>query len=232
MNSANNGEEREIPRMKWKVLIYILVILGGFFVILIFIINVWSDFTNLRCISSTPEMIVFQTGPFKPLEAVVSKLVFLLFSLYFFHYMISQIKNLKNEIQSLNKITMEYTAITFLGFCLSVFLIFFMINDISNSSISDKIVISNYEKTIEIERQYLLKNEEHIRISFDGIDHILYGYYYGRDYAPPYAEVKITRLDGMKIEIYSDYFFHQNEDNLARAIARATGKELIEKEYR
>ena len=49
---------------------------------------------------------------------------------------------------------------------------------------------------------------------------------------PPYAEVEITRFDGMNIEIYSDAYGTIEQYDLAKAIEKATGKELIEKIYR
>lgn len=222
--------------MKWKELISLLAILGGFFIILFFFMSKWNDLTYLKCISSNPEMIVCQTGPLKPLGVVLSWLVYLIMALFFIPSVVSDIKNWKNERQSQNKPNIKYLIGRFLFLFLLVVLITVTISYVSTNSFSSKIVISNYERVIDIEKHYLLGNEEHIRISFDEIDHILYGHFNGiggsAEDRAPYSEVEITRLDGMKIEIYKSDWEESEQHYLARVIAEATGKRLIEEEYR
>ena len=75
---------------------------------------------------------------------------------------------------------------------------------INNYPSSENIIIEESEQVIKIQRQYLLKSDENLLIPFNEIDHVIYRFEEGYGDCPSQVTVEVTKIDGTKVEIYSD----------------------------
>ena len=229
----------KIKRQQEKINFAIAVIMVMAFLLIIKgLYRAWLLWGSLRFISSTSETTVFQTGPLRLLDAVFGML-WVLFILSIFVVIIlgllSEIKNWKHKRQSHINGDIKHLAIVLIALVLvSGIVAFFIMCIFEDSPIiasSEKVFINESEQVIKVQRHYLFRSEENLKISFDEIDHITYHYYKSASDLPSFASVEVTKIDGTKIEIYKSNELKTQRD-LAKVIAKATGKELVNQDHK
>ena len=99
--------------------------------------------------------------------------------------------------------------------------------------LKEEIKINNRAEEITVERTYIVRQWSPLRTSFDAIMHVTYYYWPSRPFgAGGYGDVgsdasgavKLTNRDGVEVEV--SYGRPQAQHELAKAIARHTGKRL------
>ncbi|RLG28390.1 hypothetical protein DRO03_09975 [Methanosarcinales archaeon] len=190
---------------------------------------------DLMCINSNPEMTVFQTGLIKSVKVVglilTAVVCDFLFPTYIIYSIISKINDWKRNRQFRIKTGIDIKFITVLLITLALvsglWLVWlsFSFGFINNYLSSENIIIDGSEQVIQIQRQYLLKSDENLLISFNDIDHAIY-----RSEVwctPPILTVEVIKTDGTKIKIHSDVGAGGGIlRDLAEAIAKTSGKRL------
>ena len=202
----------------------------GLVVCLFLIVYIYPD---LKCINSTPEMIVFQTGLIKSAKVVGLILIAVgcdfLFPMCIISSIISKINDWKRKRQSRIKTGVDINHLAVLLIILvlvsSLWLVLLSVSFefINNYPSSENIIIDESEQVIKIQRQYLLKSDENLPIPFNEIDHVIY-----RSEVwciPPILTVEVIKIDGTEIEISSSVGGGALRD-LAEAIAKTSGKRL------
>ena len=215
-----------------------VIVLMAFLLVLIGFDQVVSKWGSFMFISSTQETTVFQTGPLRPLDAVIGMLwALFMFSIFVIIILslLSKIKNWKYRRQSHVNGDIKYCAIVLIALVLvsgiGAFFVMWIFEDDHITPSSEKVFINESEQVIKIERDYLFRSEENLKILFDEIDHITYHYYKSTSDLPSFASVEVTKIDGTKIEIYKGNEL-KTQRNLAKVIAKATGKELVNQDHK
>ena len=90
---------------------------------------------------------------------------------------------------------------------------------------SETVIIDESEQVIKIQRHFIFKNDEHIQISFDTIEHVVYRSDVWLDV--PTVTVEVVKIDGTKIEIETGIQYRELRD-LAESIAKTSQKQLKE----
>ena len=190
---------------------------------------------DLKCINSTIEMTVFQTGLIRSVKVVGYILIAVGFDFIFLIFIIlsiiSKIKDWKYKRQSRIKTEANINRLAVLLITLALvsglWLVWlsFSFGFINNYPSSENIIIDESEQVIKIQRQYLLKSDENLLIPFNEIDHVIYRFEEGYGGCPPQVTVEVTKIDGTKIEIYSDSGVGPLRD-LAETVAKSSGKRL------
>ena len=151
--------------------------------------------------------------------------------MYIIYYILSKIndwkRNRKYRIKPGMDINFLAVLLITLALVFGLWLVWlsFSFGFINNYPSSENIIIDGSEQVIKIQRQYLLKSDENLLISFNEIDHAIY-----RSEVwctPPILTVEVIKTDGTKIKIHSDVgagggVLH----DLAEAIAKTSGKRL------
>ncbi len=190
---------------------------------------------DLKCINSTVEMTVFQTGLIRSVKVVGYILIAVgfdfIFPIFIILAIISKIKDWKYKRQSrikteanINRLAVLLITLALVSGLWLVWLSFSFgfINDYPSS---ENISIDESEQVIKIQRQYLLKSDENLLIPFNEIDHVIYRFEEGYGDCPSQVTVEVTKIDGTKVEIYSDSRGGPLRD-LAETIAKSSGKRL------
>ena len=96
---------------------------------------------------------------------------------------------------------------------------------INNYPSSENIIIDKSEQVIKIQKQYLLKSDENLHISFNEIDYVIYRSEVWD--TVPILTVEVIKIDGTKIKIHSDVGVGGGIlRDLSEAIAKTSGKQL------
>lgn len=211
------------------------IILGAIFYIVVCLLFILCISPDLKCINSTIEMTVFQTGFIRSVKVVEYILIAVvcdfIFPIFIILHIISKIKDWKYKRQSrikteanINRLAVLLIALALVSGLWLVWLSFSFgfINDYPSS---ENISIDESEQVIKIQRQYLLKSDENLLIPFNEIDHAIYRFEKGYGDCPSQVTVEVTKIDGTKVEIYSDSRGGPLRD-LAETIAKSSGKRL------
>lgn len=211
------------------------IILGAVFYIVVCLFLIASISSDLKCINSTIEMTVFQTGFIRSVRVIEYILIAVgcdfIFPIFIILHIISKIKDWKYKRQSrikteanINRLAVLLITLALVSGLWLVWLSFSFgfINDYPSS---ENISIDESEQVIKIQRQYLLKSDENLLIPFNEIDHVIYRFEEGYGVCPSQVTVEVTKIDGTKVEIYSDSRGGPLRD-LAETIAKSSGKRL------
>lgn len=190
---------------------------------------------DIKCINSTPEMTVFQTGFIKSVKVVGLILTAIvcdfLFPMYIIYSIITKINDCKSKRQSSIKtdVNINHPAVLLiilaLVFGLWLVWLSFSFGFINNYPSSENIIIDKSEQVIKIQKQYLLKSDENLHISFNEIDYVIYRSEVWD--TVPILTVEVIKIDGTKIKIHSDVGVGGGVlRDLSEAIAKTSGKQL------
>ncbi len=218
--------ERRKKRIKKRVTKFIkwgfigLLVLGWCSVI------AWAQ---LREVPSTqdPQTIVFETGTDSIVQFIVMMLLGLLMLL---------VGGFLSWAVTAEFVTERQDRLKNFGLALLFLVIFAMgagilYYEIWEDARSERVVIDKTSETIKIEQSYFIRADTELRVAFVDILHIEYYYDRGSHATTPSiapsGTVKVTKYDGTTIRISGDG--PEPQYNLAKSIAEATRKPLIEK---
>ena len=209
---------------KQESVILILISIGVIYGIYSFI-NAWPEQGMLRCVSSTSEIVIFQTGPLSPILEI-------LFSGFLVSVMLSilllNIKDWQDKKKTSKKI--DFWLIAMSVFAIFLFS-FFLLNSVYLSPSSERFVIDKSNEVIILEKHYLLRNEMCFQIPFDEIDHVEYHYFRGDPpEESPFGRVDIIKPDGTKIYVSGSNDCTARQ-YLAEAISDIAEKELVRENH-
>jgi len=212
-------KKRVVKFIKWGFIG--LLVLGWLFITI-----VWAQLREVPSIHD-PQTIVFETGTGSIVQFIVMMLLGLLMLLVGGFLSWAVAAEFVTERQKLRDRLKNFgLALLFLViFAMGAGILYY---EIWEDARSERVVIDKTSETIKVEKSYLLRDETELWVAFEDIRHIEYYYERGSPgVGASCGAVNVIKRDGTTIRISDNG--PQPQYNLAKAIAEATRKPLIEK---